>query len=102
MIGLPGAGKTTWANEYNRMNPSKKYNILGTNNLLDRMRVMGLSRKRNYHGRWETLIAQSTQCFERLLKMAVRRKRNYILDQVSVQIVDCGLNTMSTCKLFSL
>ena len=36
MIGLPGAGKTFWAEKYSRENPNKRYNILGTNNLIDR------------------------------------------------------------------
>ena len=49
--GLPGAGKTHWAEKYKRENPLKNYNVLGTNNLIDKMKVDGLSRKRNYHGR---------------------------------------------------
>jgi heterogeneous nuclear ribonucleoprotein U-like protein 1 len=39
MCGLPGSGKTTWANEYYAKNLDKKYNILGTNNLIDKMKV---------------------------------------------------------------
>jgi heterogeneous nuclear ribonucleoprotein U-like protein 1 len=39
LCGLPGAGKTTWANEYYAANLEKKYNILGTNNLIDKMKV---------------------------------------------------------------
>ena len=84
MIGLPGAGKTFWAEKYRKQNPEKYYNILGTNNLIDRMKVMGLPRSRNYHGRWEVLIEKCTDCFNTLLKVASRRKRNYILDQTNV------------------
>lgn len=39
MCGLPGCGKTTWANEYYAKNLDKKYNVLGTNNLIDKMKV---------------------------------------------------------------
>jgi heterogeneous nuclear ribonucleoprotein U-like protein 1 len=46
---------------------------------------MGLSRRRNYHGRWEELIAQCTQCLNKLLVIAANRRRNYILDQVCDQ-----------------
>ena len=84
MIGLPGSGKTYWAEKYSKENPAKCYNVLGTNNLIDRMKVMGLPRLRNYHGRWEVLIEKCTDCFSTLLKLASKRKRNYILDQTNV------------------
>jgi heterogeneous nuclear ribonucleoprotein U-like protein 1 len=48
--------------------------------------VNGLSRKRNYHGRWEVLIKKCTECFNTILDMAAKRRRNYILDQVLVTI----------------
>lgn len=44
--------------------------------------VMGLRRQRNYAGRWDVLIQQATQCLNRLIQIAARKKRNYILDQV--------------------
>ena len=44
--------------------------------------VMGLARKRNYHGRWDVLIDLSTKCLNKMLEMAAHKKRNYILDQV--------------------
>ncbi|XP_025000247.2 LOW QUALITY PROTEIN: heterogeneous nuclear ribonucleoprotein U-like protein 1 isoform X1 [Gallus gallus] len=84
MVGLPAAGKTTWAVKHAAANPSKKYNILGTNAIMDKMRVMGLRRQRNYAGRWDVLIQQATQCLNRLIQIAARKKRNYILDQTNV------------------
>lgn len=39
MVGLPAAGKTTWAIKHAAANPGKKYNILGTNAIMDKMRV---------------------------------------------------------------
>lgn len=47
--------------------------------------VMGLRRQRNYAGRWDVLIQQATQCLNRLIQIAARKKRNYILDQVGWQ-----------------
>uniref|UniRef100_A0A8C3C855 Heterogeneous nuclear ribonucleoprotein U like 1 n=1 Tax=Cairina moschata TaxID=8855 RepID=A0A8C3C855_CAIMO len=84
MVGLPAAGKTTWAVKHAAANPSKKYNILGTNAIMDKMRVMGLRRQRNYAGRWDVLIQQATQCLNRLIQIAARKRRNYILDQTNV------------------
>ncbi|XP_077493656.1 heterogeneous nuclear ribonucleoprotein U-like protein 1 isoform X3 [Amblyomma americanum] len=84
MCGLPGCGKTTWANEYTAKFPERKYNILGTNNIIDKMKVMGLPRKRNYSGRWDVLIEKSTKCLNKLLELSSKTPRNYILDQTNV------------------
>uniref|UniRef100_A0A673BGP6 Uncharacterized protein n=1 Tax=Sphaeramia orbicularis TaxID=375764 RepID=A0A673BGP6_9TELE len=84
MVGLPACGKTTWAIKHAEANPDKKYNILGTNAIMDKMKVMGLRRQRNYAGRWDVLIQQATQCLNRLIEIAARKRRNYILDQTNV------------------
>lgn len=39
MVGLPACGKTTWAIKHAEANPKKKYNILGTNAIMDKMKV---------------------------------------------------------------
>ncbi|XP_047247327.1 heterogeneous nuclear ribonucleoprotein U-like protein 1 isoform X1 [Girardinichthys multiradiatus] len=84
MVGLPACGKTTWAIKHAAENPDKKYNILGTNAIMDKMKMMGLRRQRNYAGRWDVLIQQATQCLNRLIEIAARKRRNYILDQTNV------------------
>ena len=84
MIGLPSCGKTTWLEKYVKEHPEKKYNILGTNDILVKMKVMGLGRKRNYHGRWDALIKQATGILNEMLKIAKHKNRNYILDQTNV------------------
>ncbi|OPJ84858.1 hypothetical protein AV530_008914 [Patagioenas fasciata monilis] len=86
MVGLPAAGKTTWALKHAAANPGKKYNVLGTNAIMDKMRVMGLRRQRNYAGRWDVLIQQATQCLNRLIQIAARKRRNYILDQTNPNV----------------
>lgn len=84
MVGLPAAGKTTWVDGYCRENLNKKYNVLGTNALIDKMKVNGLPRRRNYAGRWEALIERCTKCLNKLLELAYKRRRNFIVDQVSL------------------
>ncbi|KAJ7990129.1 hypothetical protein DPEC_G00297130 [Dallia pectoralis] len=84
MVGLPACGKTTWASKHAHSHPEKKYNILGTNAIMEKMKVMGLRRQKNYAGRWDALIQQATQCLNRLIQIAARKKRNYILDQTNV------------------
>ena len=39
MCGLPGAGKTVWAEKHNQANPDKRFNVLGTNSIIDKMKV---------------------------------------------------------------
>ncbi|CAH8677404.1 unnamed protein product [Schistosoma haematobium] len=84
MVGLPGAGKTYFAEQQRTEHREKQYNILGTNLILDKMKVMGIARQRNYHGRWDVLIDKSTKCLNTLISMACMRRRNYILDQTNV------------------
>lgn len=39
MVGLPGSGKTYWAEKHAAGEKEKKFNVLGTNNIIDKMRV---------------------------------------------------------------
>ncbi|XP_045583162.2 heterogeneous nuclear ribonucleoprotein U-like protein 1 isoform X2 [Procambarus clarkii] len=84
MVGLPAAGKTTWVEQYCKENVEKKYNVLGTNSLIDKMKVNGLPRRRNYAGRWEVLIERCTKCLNKLLELSYKRRRNFIIDQTNV------------------
>uniref|UniRef100_A0A0B7A2V0 SAP domain-containing protein n=2 Tax=Arion vulgaris TaxID=1028688 RepID=A0A0B7A2V0_9EUPU len=84
MVGLPGAGKTYWVDNYVASNPDKLFNVLGTNNIIDKMKVNGLPRKQNYSGRWSVLIDMSAKCLSRMIEIASHKKRNYIIDQTNV------------------
>lgn len=39
MVGLPASGKTTWAEKWIKEHPEKRYVLLGTNLVLDQMKV---------------------------------------------------------------
>jgi replication-associated recombination protein RarA len=41
LIGLPGSGKTTWVEKHVAENPAKRYNVIGTSALIERMKVIG-------------------------------------------------------------
>lgn len=68
--------------------PEKRYNILGTNQIMEKMKVMGLARKRNYSGRWDELIHKATGILNGIFKVIPakleRFPRNIILDQTNV------------------
>lgn len=63
------------------------------------LQVMGLRRQKNYAGRWDVLIQQATQCLNRLIEIAARKRRNYILDQVLLPDAHAAQNvaTVSQC-----
>merc|ERR1719263_2248131 len=65
-------------------NPAKSYVLLGTNAVIDQMKVMSLNRQRNYAERWEELISQATPIFNKLVELAGKTPRNIILDQTNV------------------
>ena len=69
IVGLPGSGKTTWGQTMMKQYPYKRYNIVGTDTLIDKMKVLGLPRRNNYHGRWEVLIQKATNCLNKLFQI---------------------------------
>lgn len=89
LIGLPGAGKSYWALERAKQNPEKRYTLLGTKHLLERMKIFGVARKPGSGpGRWEKLIELCNRGLLTLNEIACKRRRNYILDQPHVYISD--------------
>merc|ERR1712039_181234 len=47
-------------------------------------KVMSLSRQRNYAERWQEVISQATPIFNKLVEIAGKTPRNFILDQTNV------------------
>lgn len=89
MIGLPGAGKSHWAMQKALESPEKRYTLLGTKYLLERMKIHGVARKPGSGpGRWEKLIELCNRGLLTLNEIACQRRRNYILDQPHVYISD--------------
>ncbi|KAL2341957.1 hypothetical protein Fmac_009897 [Flemingia macrophylla] len=110
MVGLPASGKTTWAEKWVKDHPEKRYVLLGTNLILDQMKVSaflaqcsgcgycllyviksinilqvpGLLRKNNYGERFDLLMDRATGIFNILLSRAANIPRNYIIDQTNV------------------
>ncbi|XP_006467899.2 uncharacterized protein LOC102628781 isoform X3 [Citrus sinensis] len=84
MVGLPASGKTTWAEKWVKDHPEKRYILLGTNLILEQMKVPGLLRKHNYSERFQCLMGRANAIFDVLLSRASRTPRNFIIDQTNV------------------
>ncbi|KAK3188119.1 hypothetical protein Dsin_027680 [Dipteronia sinensis] len=101
MVGLPASRKTTWGEKCLKDHPEKRYVLLGTNAILDRipekryvllgtnaildrMKVPGLLHNQNYGDRFEWLIGRANVMFNTLLAKAARTPLNYIIDQTNV------------------
>uniref|UniRef100_A0A8C9PG88 B30.2/SPRY domain-containing protein n=1 Tax=Spermophilus dauricus TaxID=99837 RepID=A0A8C9PG88_SPEDA len=80
MVGLPGSGKTQWALKYAKENPEKRYNVLGAETVLNQMRVKPEMDPKSR----DLLVQQASQCLSKLVQIASRTKRNFILDQCNV------------------
>lgn len=109
MVGLPASGKSTWAEKWVNVHPEKRYILLGTNLILEQMKVTiiffflsctslyspitfsfltlqvpGLLRMHNYSERFDHLMDRATTIFNVLLSRASTIRRNIIVDQTNV------------------
>ncbi|KAI5448142.1 hypothetical protein KIW84_015535, partial [Lathyrus oleraceus] len=84
LVGLPASGKTTWAEKWVKDHSEKRYVLLGTNLILEQMKVPGLLRKNNYSERFDRLMDKATAMFNVILARAANVPRNYIIDQTNV------------------
>lgn len=69
IIGLFGVGKIILVENMKRSYFEKRYNIIGIDILIDKMKVMGLFRKNNYNGRWEVFIDKVIKVFNKLFEI---------------------------------
>ncbi|XP_040904603.1 heterogeneous nuclear ribonucleoprotein U-like protein 2 [Toxotes jaculatrix] len=75
MVGLPGSGKSHWARTHMKQHSEKRYNLLGTEELLACM-ISG--------GQRDSRLRQASQCLTDLIKIAAQTPGNYILDQCNI------------------
>ncbi|KHJ91699.1 SPRY domain protein, partial [Oesophagostomum dentatum] len=80
MVGLPSVGKTTWVRRYIREHPSEHWTLISSDTILASMKVNGVSRNSSHIGRWDMILGLVGKARNRLLSLAARRRRNYILD----------------------
>lgn len=84
LIGLPASGKTYWVQNYVKENTNKKINILSVDTLLDQMRLSGAPRKPANTKKWSRLVDQLSKSLNKLIEIASKRRRNFIIDQNNV------------------
>ncbi|KAM3919098.1 heterogeneous nuclear ribonucleoprotein U-like protein 2 isoform 2-T2 [Leptodactylus fuscus] len=84
MIGLPGTGKTTWAKNYSKDNPEKRFQHLSTEALIPQLKTAGPDTPELDQKAKDNLVQLATKCLIRLVPVAARRKGNYIIDQCTV------------------
>ncbi|KAK5972385.1 SPRY domain protein [Trichostrongylus colubriformis] len=80
MVGLPSVGKTTWVRRYIREHPKEHWTLISADTILASMKVNGVSRNSSHIGRWDMVLGLVGKARNRLLSLAARRRRNYILD----------------------
>merc|ERR1711962_1649212 len=83
MVGLPSAGKTSWAKKQVDSHPKRHYNVIGLKQVFDRCRLEGRSRKKT-DSNAEKLNKAAVTVLTKMYQLCPQRKRNYIFDQNNV------------------
>jgi len=83
MVGLPSAGKTSWAKKHCDSHSKRHYNVIGLKQVLDRCRLEGRSRKKSDPNA-EKVNKAAVTVLTKLYQLCPKRKRNYIFDQNNV------------------
>lgn len=84
LIGLPASGKTHWVNNYLKENAEKKITVLGVESMLNQMKILGKPVTPENTKKWSRLIEQLSKSLNKLIEIAAKRRRNFILDQTNV------------------
>jgi predicted kinase len=86
LVGLPGSGKSTWAQEYvHGLGRKKKYYILSTSNIMDRLQLPTLQ-KLQYNDRFRNLMPIAEKVLLQLISIAPTKGRNILWDQTNTEI----------------
>ncbi|XP_023030669.1 heterogeneous nuclear ribonucleoprotein U-like protein 2 isoform X2 [Drosophila willistoni] len=81
LVGLPGSGKTHWTQNHVSENPAKRYEVIGPDSIIAKMTIDGASRKTVHKGRWDKVYEICLNSLGGLEDIAMKRRRNFILDQ---------------------
>ncbi|KRX39262.1 Heterogeneous nuclear ribonucleoprotein U-like protein 1 [Trichinella murrelli] len=84
MIGLPGCGKSQWVRDYLSGHPEERWWLLSPSHALEQMSIQGTARFKFHQGRWDIVMGTAAKCYRKLLQMACKKKRNYIIDATNV------------------
>lgn len=83
LVGLPNAGKTSWATKYVDSHLKKKYNVVGMGEILERCKLEGKRRKKT-DSNYTTLMKTAIQILGKFYEICPKKTRNYIYDQTNV------------------
>jgi heterogeneous nuclear ribonucleoprotein U-like protein 1 len=85
MVGPRGAGKSTWARQHAARHPDRRYVVLGTEALVERIAAAHAPRKRRLGDAPRDPEALAASALRHLLRRAPAVRANYIVDEPNLR-----------------
>ena len=83
MVGLPGSGKSTWINEFRRVNADRDFAVISSDNILENI---ALERGLTYSDVYDEFIDRAVNEMKASFRYVIGKGESFIWDQTNMTV----------------